>query len=64
VISGDLKSKIDRLWDAFWSGGVSNPLEIIEQLTYLMYIRRLDELQSAQEREAARTGQAIDNQGS
>ncbi|GFE14605.1 hypothetical protein Sgleb_26520 [Streptomyces glebosus] len=61
MISGDLKSKIDRLWDAFWSGGVSNPLEIMEQLTYLMYIRGLDELQSAQEREAARTDQAIDH---
>ena len=42
VITGDLKSKVDRVWDAFWSGGISNPLEVIEQITYLLFIRRLD----------------------
>ena len=45
VITGELKSKIDRVWDAFWSGGISNPLEVIEQITYLLFIRRLDDLQ-------------------
>lgn len=35
MITGELRSKIDRLWDAFWSGGISNPLEVIEQITYL-----------------------------
>jgi type I restriction enzyme M protein len=44
VITGDLRSKLDRLWDAFWSGGISNPLEAIEQITYLMFLRRLDDL--------------------
>jgi type I restriction enzyme M protein len=34
VITGELKSKIDRVWDSFWSGGISNPLEVIEQITY------------------------------
>ncbi len=34
MITGELKSKIDRIWDAFWSGGISNPLEVIEQITY------------------------------
>jgi type I restriction enzyme M protein len=43
VITGDVRSKIDRLWDAFWSGGISNPLEAIEQITYLMFLRRLDD---------------------
>ena len=33
MITGELKSKIDRVWDAFWSGGISNPLEVIEQIT-------------------------------
>ena len=47
VITGELKSKIDRVWDAFWSGGISNPLEVIEQITYLLFIRRLDDLQTA-----------------
>jgi type I restriction enzyme M protein len=44
VITGELKSKIDRVWDAFWSGGISNPLEVIEQITYLLFIKRLDDL--------------------
>lgn len=45
VITGELKSKIDRVWDAFWSGGISNPLEVIEQITYLLFIKRLDEME-------------------
>jgi hypothetical protein len=44
MITGAIKSQIDRIWDAFWSGGISNPLEVIEQITYLLFIRRLDEL--------------------
>jgi type I restriction enzyme M protein len=61
VITGELKSKIDRVWDAFWSGGISNPLEVIEQITYLMFIRRLDDLQTAKENKANRTGRAIEH---
>ena len=51
VITGELKSKIDRIWDAFWSGGISNPLEVIEQITYLLFIRRLDDLQTLAEKQ-------------
>lgn len=54
MITGELRSKIDRLWDAFWSGGISNPLEVIEQITYLMFIRRLDDLQTLWEKKAKR----------
>lgn len=61
MITGELRSKIDRLWDAFWSGGISNPLEVIEQITYLMFIRRLDDIQTAKERQATRTGRPIAN---
>jgi type I restriction enzyme M protein len=61
VITGELKSKIDRVWDAFWSGGISNPLEVIEQITYLMFIRRLDDIQTAKERRANRAGKPIEN---
>jgi type I restriction enzyme M protein len=61
VITGELKSKIDRVWDAFWSGGISNPLEVIEQITYLMFIRRLEDIQTAKERRANRTGRPIEN---
>ncbi|MFB8380736.1 type I restriction-modification system subunit M [Streptomyces rubiginosohelvolus] len=61
MITGELKNKIDRVWDAFWSGGISNPLEVIEQITYLMFIRRLDDVQTAKERKAARTGKPVEN---
>jgi type I restriction enzyme M protein len=59
MVTGELKAKIDRIWDAFWSGGISNPLEVIEQITYLLFIRRLDDLQTLAERKANRTGQPI-----
>ncbi len=52
MITGELRHKVDRLWDAFWAGGISNPLEVIEQITYLMFIRRLDDLQTVKERRA------------
>ncbi|MEL4356469.1 MULTISPECIES: type I restriction-modification system subunit M [unclassified Luteococcus] len=52
MITGELKSKVDRVWDAFWSGGISNPLEVIEQITYLLFMRRLDELQTLAESKA------------
>jgi len=44
VITGELKSTVDRIWNTMWSGGISNPLSVIEQLTYLLFIKRLDEL--------------------
>lgn len=46
VLTGELRNQIDRIWDAFWSGGIANPLEVLEQLTYLLFIRRLDELET------------------
>jgi type I restriction enzyme M protein len=60
VITGELKSKIDRVWDAFWSGGISNPLEVIEQITYLLFIRRLDDIQARAEGRARVTGAALE----
>ncbi|MEU3018025.1 class I SAM-dependent DNA methyltransferase [Nocardiopsis sp. NPDC007018] len=61
MITGELKSKIDRLWDAFWSGGISNPLEVIEQITYLMFLRRLEDIQKAKEKKSQRTGKPVEN---
>ncbi|WP_068466697.1 type I restriction-modification system subunit M [Candidatus Protochlamydia phocaeensis] len=61
MITGELKSKVDRIWDAMWSGGISNPLSIIEQLTYLLFIKRLDELHTLQEAKAARLGKPIES---
>ena len=61
MITGELKSKVDRLWDAFWSGGISNPLEVIEQITYLLFIKRLDELHATRESRANRLKKPIEN---
>jgi type I restriction enzyme M protein len=47
--------QLDRIWDAFWSGGISNPLEVIEQITYLLFLRRLDDLYTLEENKANRT---------
>jgi type I restriction enzyme M protein len=52
MLTSDLKSQIDRVWEAFWTGGLSNPLTVIEQMTYLLFIRRLDELQTQKEQKA------------
>ncbi len=60
MLTGPIKSQIDRLWDAFWSGGISNPLEVIEQITYLLFFRRLDDLQILEERKAVRLGQPLE----
>ncbi len=54
MINGELKNKIDRIWDVFWSGGISNPLEVIEQITYLLFLRRLDELHTLEEKKSSR----------
>ncbi len=53
MITGELKSQVDRIWEAFWTGGISNPLTVIEQFTYLLFIRRLDELQAFEDKKAS-----------
>ncbi|WP_296258258.1 MULTISPECIES: type I restriction-modification system subunit M [unclassified Pseudomonas] len=60
VITGELKSKIDAIWNAFWSGGISNPMEVMEQLTYLLFLRRLDELHILEENKANRLKQPME----
>lgn len=60
MLTGALRSHIDRIWDAFWSGGISNPLEVIEQITYLLFFRRLDDLQILEERKAIRLNRPIE----
>jgi len=52
MITGELKSKVDSVWNAFAAGGLSNPLEVIEQITYLLFIKRLDDLHTAKEKQA------------
>lgn len=43
MVTGELKNKVDGLWEIFWTGGLTNPLDVIEQMTYLMFIRDLDD---------------------
>lgn len=56
MITGELRSKVDAVWNAFWSGGISNPIEVIEQITYLLFLRGLDDAQLREERKAQRFG--------
>lgn len=52
MITGDLKNKIDNIWETFWTGGLANPLSVIEQVTYLLFIKLLDDNQIKKERNA------------
>ncbi len=52
MITGELKSKIDNIWETFWTGGLANPLSVIEQVTYLLFIKLLDDNQIKKERNA------------
>ncbi|KAA8680143.1 N-6 DNA methylase [Clostridium sp. MT-14] len=49
MITGELKNKIDRIWEIFWTGGITNPLEVIEQFTYLLFIKDLDDNETLNE---------------
>src|SRR5262245_40267568 len=60
MLTGEIRNQIDRVWDSFWSGGISNPLEVIEQITYLLFLKRLDDLHTAEELKANRTKKPIE----
>src|SRR6184192_2281905 len=55
MLTGEIRSQIDQVWNAFWSGGISNPLEVIEQITYLLFLKRLGEQETAEELKANQT---------
>ena len=61
MLTGELRRQIDSIWDDFWSGGVSNPLSVIEQITYLLFIKRLDELQTLEEKKALVLRRPLEN---
>ncbi|HRG59335.1 MAG TPA: class I SAM-dependent DNA methyltransferase [Bacteroidia bacterium] len=61
MITGELKSQVDKIWESFWTGGISNPLTVIEQFTYLLFIRRLDEMQLLEEKKANLTKMPMAN---
>lgn len=54
MLNSEIKSKIDRLWDSFWSGGISNPLTVVEQISYLLFIKKLDDIEISKEKKAKR----------
>jgi len=59
MINGTLRSDVDRLWEAFWTGGIANPLTVIKQITYLLFLRRMDEIQTTKEKQSAKLGGPI-----
>jgi type I restriction enzyme M protein len=60
MLTGEIRNQVDAIWNAFWTGGISNPLEVIEQITYLLFIRRLDELHALEERKATRLNRPME----
>jgi type I restriction enzyme M protein len=59
MITGELKSQVDKIWESFWTGGIANPLTVIEQFTFLLFLRRLDERQTLTEKKANMIGSAV-----
>ena len=61
MLNATLKSSISRLWDKFWSGGISNPLTAIEQISYLLFMKRLDELDIKKKHDSEFTGESYES---
>lgn len=61
MLTPEIKSQINKLWDKFWSGGISNPLTAIEQISYLLFMRRLDDLDLKESKKAEFTGESYDS---
>lgn len=60
MITGEVKIKVDKIWEHFWTGGVTNPLTVIEQFTYLLFTKGLDDTQKRMEKQSLITGKPID----
>lgn len=60
MLTGQIRNDIDKLWEKFWTGGITNPLTVIEQVSYLMFARMLDMQEEVAERKATRTGKDLD----
>ncbi|WP_325214128.1 class I SAM-dependent DNA methyltransferase [Oscillibacter sp.] len=56
MLTGELKNRINALWEIFWTGGITNPLDVVEQMTYLMFIHDLDETDNLRAKECAMLG--------
>jgi len=60
VLPNDIRSQIDQVWNAFWAGGIANPIEVIEQITFLLFIKRLDDLHTLEEAKATRLNRPLE----
>jgi type I restriction enzyme M protein len=60
MLNSELRSQVDQVWNEFWSGGMSNPLEIIEQITYLLFLKRLDDLQTLEDNKSIRLKKPVE----
>lgn len=61
MITGEIKNRIDKIWDTFWTGGITNPMTVVEQMTYLFFMKMLDDAQIKKERNANLLGGTIEN---
>lgn len=61
MLTGQIRNQVDQVWNTFWSGGVSNPLSVIEQITYLLFAKRLDDMQTAKEAQANTLGGLVED---
>ena len=59
MVTGAIKNKVDKIWEDIWAGGITNPLTVIEQLSYLMFIRSLDEKELENEEMEAMSGESV-----
>ena len=59
MLTGEIRNQVDQVWNTFWSGGVSNPLSVIEQITYLLFAKRLDDIHTAKEAQANLLGEDL-----
>src|SRR3990172_8815782 len=59
MVTGELKNRIDKLWEEFWTGGITNPLTVIEQISFLMFARLLDITETRNQKKAQRTNKQV-----
>ena len=61
MITGEIKNKIDNIWDTFWTGGITNSISVLEQMTYLFFMKMLDDAQRKKEAVAATWGMELED---
>ena len=61
MITGDIKNQVDRIWDVFWTSGITNPMDVLSQMTYLFFMKMLDDKQRKEEATAAMWGNQVQN---